>query len=147
MKEQHEGKNILSPERKVARKEFENKYEAEEIKGDTITIPRKELENLKDLVHSLEKENSQLKQETKYLKSENYKANEHINKLDSVYQKQVTDLKKKTVEQKDVEMKIVKDQLEKHLKVKPAGETEQEVAIDGIKEYNHAVTYTIKYRE
>ena len=39
VKQQHEGENILSPERKVARKEVANKQEAEEIKEETVTIP------------------------------------------------------------------------------------------------------------
>ena len=51
-----------------------------------------------------------------YLKSENHKANSQINKLDSLYNTQVTDLKK-TIEEKDIEIKIVKDQLEIHSKL------------------------------
>ena len=128
VKEQHEGKNILSPERKVARKEFEDKLEAGETEKDTVTIPRKELEDLHDhllkagkekedlskriegingRMYNLEKEKYKLEQETKYLKSENDKANVQINKLDSLYNIQVTDLKK-TIEEKDIEIKNCK---------------------------------------
>ena len=147
VKEQHEGKNMLSPERKIARTDFENKQEVDEINKDMVTIPKKELKNLHDLlrqtgkdkedlskriaevnktIFKTEKENCRLEQETKYLKSDNEKVNEDLNKLDSVYKEQVTDLKK-TVEQKDIEIKIVKDQLEKHTKVKLVAEVEQEV--------------------
>ena len=171
VKEQHEGKNILSPERKIARKDVDNKQTTEQIKEDIVTIPRKELEDLQDLLvqtgkekealnerieainirmYDIEKENCNLKQETKYLKSENEKANENINKLDNLYQIRVTELKK-SAEQNDIEMKIVKDQLEKHLKVKPQAEVEQkEVAREGHQENtkgNHEATYTIQCRE
>ena len=171
VKEQHEGKNILSPERKIARKDVDNEQTTEQIKEDIVTIPLKELEDLQDLLvqtgkekealnekieainirmYDIEKENCNLKQETKYLKSENEKANGNINKLDNLYQIRVTELKK-SAEQHDTEMKIVKDQLEKHLKVKPQAEVDQkEVAREGHQENtkgNHEVTYTIKCRE
>ena len=59
---------------------------------------------------------------------------------------------KQTVQQKDIDLKIIKDQLEKQLRVKPAAKVEQEVLIDGNHEEDkteddHVITYTIKCRD
>ena len=47
IKEQHEGRNILSPERKSARIDNEQcKEEEKSVEGVTVTILREEMENL-----------------------------------------------------------------------------------------------------
>ena len=51
IKEQHEGRNILSPERKSARIDINQcKEEAKTVEGVTITIHREEIENLQDVL-------------------------------------------------------------------------------------------------
>ena len=130
MKEQHEGKNILSPERKIARTENEEKEE-KPVESGTGTTTKEELENLQDIlvqtgkdkeelaiklaegnkiIQKLEKENSKLDQENKYLKTENQKCIENTQKLDIEYQNQSVNMKKNN-EEKDNVIKILKDQL------------------------------------
>ena len=116
IKEQHEGKNILSPERKVARIESNQvKEEEKTVDGDTVRIQREEMENLQDLLlktgkdkeelfkkvtecnrrmQNYENVNSKLEQENQYFKAENRKANEHIEKLHIEHQKEVQNVKK-----------------------------------------------------
>ena len=61
IKEQHEGKNILSPERKVARIESNQvKEEEKSVDGDTVTIQREEMENLQDLLLQTGKDKEEL---------------------------------------------------------------------------------------
>ena len=97
IKEQHEGKNILSPERKIARTDNNQcKEEDKNLEEGTILIHRGKMENLQDMLlqtgkdnedlaikvaegnrrmENLEKENSKLEQENRYFKAENEKAN------------------------------------------------------------------------
>ena len=102
IKEQHEGKNILSPERKIARTD-DKKEEVKNVEDGTITIPREHMENLQDILlqtgkdkedlviklaegkrrmENLEKENSKLEQENMYFKAENKKSYENITMID-----------------------------------------------------------------
>ena len=130
IKEQHEGKNILSPERKIARTD-DKEEEVKNVEDGTITIPREHMENLQDILlqtgkdkedleiklaegkrrmDNLEKENSKLEQENMYFKAENKKSYENITKIDMEYQKQILDMKKNDEEKNNV-IKILKDQL------------------------------------
>ena len=59
MKEHHEGKSNLSPERNIAR--AENKEEEKTVEGDTITNPREEMEDLQDIVLHTRKDKEDLK--------------------------------------------------------------------------------------
>jgi hypothetical protein len=133
MKSEHEGKHTLSPKRKVAKQVQDDQCTEEEktVEDGTITIHREEIENLQDLLlqtgkdkedltkkviedqqkmQNLEKKNSKLEQENKYLKAESENSNKHIQKIDLDYHHQVQDMTKKDNE-KDNVIKILKDQL------------------------------------
>ena len=76
----------------------------------------------------------QNEQEIRYLKSENEKCNRDIITLDSAYKTQVMELKI-VVDQKDIEIKILNDQLRKHAMktINTVKVSEQEV-VNSVKE-------------
>ena len=61
MKEQHDGRNILSLERKVATIDInQGKEKQKTVQGGTVTITRQEIENLQDILQQTVKDEEEV---------------------------------------------------------------------------------------